>query len=193
MPEFLQLAPPDQALDQMFAHLSYRTDPEPIDVASAFGRVTIEPVIAPDPLPGFVRSTVDGFAIRAADTYGASESLPAYLRLIREVPMGAPADFSIKMGECALIHTGGMLPMDADAVVMVEHTQNAGKNQVEILRAAAVGENVLKSRRRCQPGRTGDPCRFPPAPGRDRRANGFGDYSHPGRSPAKSRFNFQRG
>jgi len=143
MPEFLQLLPPDQALDQMLAHLSYRTDPEQIDAAAAFGRITMEPITAPAPLPGFVRSTVDGFAVRAADTYGASESLPAYLRLAREVLMGAPADFSIQMGECALIHTGGMLPLEADAVVMVEHTQVAGKNQVEILRAVAVGENIL--------------------------------------------------
>jgi len=143
MPEFLQLLPPDQALDRLFAHLIDRTDLELVDSAATINRITREPIIAPAPLPGFTRSTVDGFAVRAADTYGASDSLPAYLRLVREVPMGAPADFSIQIGECALIHTGGMLPQDADAVVMVEQTQDAGNNQVEILRAAAPGENVL--------------------------------------------------
>ena len=115
-----------------------------MDSDQALGRVTASPVLAPHPLPEFPRTTVDGFAVRAADTYGASESLPMYLNLIGEVPMGAAPNFELDSGSCALIHTGGMLPPGADAVVMVEYTQSARPKEVEILRAVAVGENVIE-------------------------------------------------
>jgi molybdopterin molybdotransferase len=80
----------------------------------------------------------------ASDTHGASETLPAYLQVAGEVLMGAPAGFELRRGSCALIHTGGMLPVGADAVVMVEHTQSVRPGEVEILRSLADGENVLK-------------------------------------------------
>lgn len=145
MPEFLELLPPGQALDLMLSNYRPVVRAEVIDVANALGRVTAVPVTAPYALPSFDRSTVDGFAVRAADTYGASDSLPAYLRVAREVPMGAEAGFTLQSEECALIHTGGMLPAGADAVVMVENTQYAQARMVEIQRAAAPGENVLKT------------------------------------------------
>ena len=144
MPEFLELLPPDQALELLLNSLSPQVQAEEIDAAYALGRVTRAPVVAPHPLPSFPRSTVDGFAVRAADTYGASESLPAYLSVTGEVPMGAAPAFSLSPGSCALIHTGGMLPEGADAVVMVEYTQSVRPEEVEILRAVALGENVLK-------------------------------------------------
>jgi molybdopterin molybdotransferase len=144
MPEFLELLPPQEALNRLLSHLSPEPKVEEIETTAALGRVTAAPVFAPYPLPSFPRSTVDGFAVRAADTFGANDSLPAYLNLIGEVPMGAAADLSLGVGECALIHTGGMLPAGADAVVMVEHTQQARAGEVEVLRAAAPGENVLK-------------------------------------------------
>jgi len=124
-------------------HISAGADSELIETASALGRVTISPVLAPHPLPSFSRSTVDGFALQARDTYGASDSLPAYLKLIGEVPMGAEAGITVGNSQCALIHTGGMLPLGADAVVMIEHTQVARPGEVEILKSAAVGENII--------------------------------------------------
>jgi molybdopterin molybdotransferase len=144
MPEFLELLPPQEALNRLLSHLSPEPKAEEIETIAALGRVTAAPVVAPYPLPSFPRSTVDGFAVRAVDTFGANDSLPAYLNLIGEVPMGAAADLSLGVGECALIHTGGMLPEGADAVVMVEHTQQARAGEVEVLRAVAPGENVLK-------------------------------------------------
>jgi molybdopterin molybdotransferase len=144
MPEFLELVPPDDALQHWMAHLpDYSLDTEVVDTSLALSRVTAEPVIAPYPLPSFTRSAMDGYAVRAADTFGASDSLPAYLRLVGEVPMGEMTVLSLKGGECALIHTGGMLPDQADAVVMVEHTQSARLGEVEISHAAAAGENVI--------------------------------------------------
>ena len=144
MPEFLELLPPQEALARLLEVLPVAVEQEEVTTAEALGRVTAAPVQAPHPLPSFTRSTVDGYAARARDTYGASDTLPAYLRLAGEVQMGAAAYFSIGEGDCALIHTGGMLPAGADAVVMVEYTQPVRSGEVEILRSVAVGENVLQ-------------------------------------------------
>ncbi len=146
MPEFLTLLPPDQAREKLLAHIPTRQpDSEPIEVIRALNRVAAQDVIAPHPLPEFPRATVDGYAVRAKDTFGASESLPAYLTLIGEVPMGDSPAFEIGAGQCALIHTGGMLPKGADCVVMLEYTQHiAGANEVEVFKAAADGENLIR-------------------------------------------------
>src|SRR5512136_1322850 len=125
MPEFLTLLPPDQARAELLSHIPAPTvDSEPVDVIHALGRFTAADVIAPHPLPDFPRTTVDGYAVRAKDTFGASDTLPAYLTLIGEVPMGDTPSFELTAGQSALIHTGGMLPKGADAVVMIEYTQS---------------------------------------------------------------------
>ena len=144
MPEFLTLLPPSAALDRLISQLPTKAIPEKIRTEIALGRVTTSAVIAPHPLPEFARTTVDGYAVRAADTFGASESLPAYLQLIGEVPMGGAPDFCLGEAQCALIHTGGMVPEGADAVVMVEYTQVARAGEIETLRAVAVSENLIK-------------------------------------------------
>src|SRR4030095_4078221 len=145
MPEFLTLLPPDEARSLLLSHLSSAIpDSELIDVPSSLGRVLAEDIIAPHPLPDFQRSTVDGYAVAAKDTHGASDSLPAYLSLIGEVPMGDAPAFEILAGQCASIHTGGMLPAGTDAVVMLEYIQRAGSDEIEIFRAVADGENVIR-------------------------------------------------
>jgi molybdopterin molybdotransferase len=145
MPEFLTLLPPDEARALLLSHLSQPLiDSELIDVPSSLGRIVAEDIVAPHPLPNFQRSTVDGYAVRAGDTHGASDSLPAYLNLIGEVPMGDAPTFEISSGQCALIHTGGMLSDGSDAVVMLEYTQRTGQAEIEIFRAVADGENVIR-------------------------------------------------
>jgi molybdopterin molybdotransferase len=162
MPEFLTLLPPEEARALLLSHLSQPIiDSEFIDVPSALGRILAEDVVAPQPLPDFQRSTVDGYAVRAKDTHGASDSLPAYLNLMGEVPMGDAPVFEIGTGQCALIHTGGMLPNGADAVVMLEYTQIIRRGdlqsrpetgtspapthtEIEIFRGVADGENVIR-------------------------------------------------
>jgi molybdopterin molybdotransferase len=144
MPEFLELLPPSDALDVLLQHLSPDIQTDWISTQQGLGRVVSNPINAPYPLPSFTRSTVDGFALRARDTHGASDSLPAYLSVIGEVPMGAASGFSMDPGQCALIHTGGMLPEGADAVVMVEHTQHVKKDEIEVFRAVASGENLIR-------------------------------------------------
>lgn len=144
MPEFLNLLPPDRARQQLLARLTPGTQIDIIPTETATGRVTAESVRAAEPLPAFPRSTVDGYAVRAADTFGASESLPAYLHQIAEVPMGDAPVFTLGIAQSALIHTGGMLPEGADAVVMLEYTQSLQTGEIEIQRAVAQGENVLQ-------------------------------------------------
>ena len=154
MPEFLTLLPPDQARDELLSHLSPPTiDSESIDVVHALGRFTASDTFAPHPLPDFPRTTVDGYAVRAKDTFGASDSLPAYLTLIGEVPMGDTPSFELSAGQCALIHTGGMLPNGADAVVMLEYTQQTSEVskdlgglplEIEIFKSVADGENLIR-------------------------------------------------
>ena len=145
MPEFLTLLPPDEARDKLLAHLSSpKSDSDSIDILHALGRVTAEDIVAPHPLPDFQRTTVDGYAVCAKDTFGATDSLPAYLNLIGEVPMGDSPSFEIGAGQCALIHTGGMLPKGADAVVMLEYTQHIdGAEEIEIFKSVADGENII--------------------------------------------------
>ena len=153
MPEFLELLPPAEALAALMRHLpDAPLLAELVDTAAALGRVTAHAVVAPEALPAFSRSTVDGFAVRARDTFGASDSLPAYLSLVGEVPMGAAPAFRLEPGQAALIHTGGMLPEGADAVVMIEYTQTARPGEVELLRAVAPGENELRAGEDVQPG-----------------------------------------
>ncbi|GAB4445687.1 MAG: molybdopterin molybdotransferase MoeA [Anaerolineales bacterium] len=154
MPEFLTLLPPDEARALLLSHLSPPApDSESLNAANALNRILAEDIRAPHPLPEFERTSVDGYAVRARDTYGASDSLPAYLTLIGEVPMGDAPAFELGAGQCALIHTGGMLPKGADAVVMLEYTQQTSEAspdfrslksvEIEIFRAVAQGENVI--------------------------------------------------
>ena len=117
---------------------------ETVALDDACGRVPAADVRAPGALPGFDRSSVDGYAVRAADTFGASESIPAYLRMVGAVRMGAVASEEVGPGTAVAIPTGGMLPASADAVVMIEHTAEATSDTVEVVRPVAPGENVVR-------------------------------------------------
>lgn len=152
MPEFLKLITTEQALQILLSHVEARLSSEKVKTINALGRVTAQAIRSPIPLPTFKRSTVDGYAVRAPDTFGASESLPAYLRLIGEIHMGSSPGFDINQGETGLIHTGGMLPEASDAVVMLEYTQTVGNDTIEILRPVAVGENIIQVGEDVQPG-----------------------------------------
>jgi molybdopterin molybdotransferase len=117
---------------------------ETVVLDGALGRVLMEAVRAPEDLPEFDRSVVDGFAVRAADTFGASPGLPAFLDVAGEVLMGQPALTEVTTGRCVRIATGGMLPVGADAVVMVEHTEAVDERLIEVTRPVAPGENTVR-------------------------------------------------
>lgn len=143
MPELFNVLAPDDALETLTKRLSIRVEPEAVPTHEALGRVTAAGIVSPEDLPSFPRSTMDGYSVRAADTFGATESLPAYLEIAGEVPMGRPPAVSLSIGMAAGAFTGGMLAEGADAVVMEEHTQRAGESTIEVLRPVAPGENVL--------------------------------------------------
>ena len=122
-----------------------RTPEQLVALDEALGRVPVRDVLAPGPLPGFARSTVDGYAVRAADTYGASEGLPCYLDVIGTVRMGEPPQVAVTAGTAVEMPTGGVLPAGADAVVMVEYTNVTMPGTVEVLRPVAVGGGVVRA------------------------------------------------
>ncbi len=110
---------------------------------AARGRFLAEALFAPEDLPGFSRATMDGYAVRAKDTFGARENEPVILRLKGEIPMGEAPKEALQPGETMRIATGGMLPEGADAVVMVEYTEEIGP-LVEIRKPVTPGENVIQ-------------------------------------------------
>lgn len=117
---------------------------EGVDLASCPGRVTAEDILSPGEVPSFSRSTVDGYAVRASYTFGASESIPAMLSLAAPVPMGRLAKAPLSPGYAAPVATGGALPEGADAVVMVEHAEPLDENTVAVMRPVAPGANVVQ-------------------------------------------------
>jgi molybdopterin molybdotransferase len=122
-----------------------RTGVETVPVAAALHRVPAGPVPATASLPGFDRSTVDGYAVRAADTFGASDGLPAYLDLLGAVRMGAAPEVAVKPGGCVTVPTGAALPAGADAVVMVEFTAETVPGTVEVTRPVAAGSGLVRA------------------------------------------------
>lgn len=143
MPELFQVVTVAEANARLAEHLAPLARVEELALHEALERVLAAELRAPADLPAFPRSTMDGFAVRAADTYGASEGLPAYLSLCGEVAMGRQATLHVGPGQAARVHTGGMLPPGADAVVMVEHTQALDASMIEVVRPVAVGEHVI--------------------------------------------------
>lgn len=129
------------ALLQGFAPLP----PEQVSLAAALARITAAPLTAPEPLPPFARATMDGFAVRARDTFGCSESEPGLMTVIGEIAMGsAPGGLTLQPGQAAAIWTGGALPAQADSVVMLEYSHRLDERTVEIQRPVAPGDNVIR-------------------------------------------------
>ena len=116
---------------------------ELVSLTAAMGRVLAEDIAATEYVPDFDRSTVDGFAVRARDTFGCTDSIPAILPLQGEVLMGEGAEFELNPEECVAVPTGGALPKGADSVVMVEYTEDYGDGTIGISKSAAPGQNMI--------------------------------------------------
>ena len=133
-------------LDTVFSFTSLfpPVDKETVDVSDAVGRVVAQDIHASENLPDFIRSTMDGYALQAASTFGASEANPAYLTIKGGVSMGRRPDFTVSSGEAARISTGGALPEGADSVVMIEHTEAVDEQTIEVYRSVAPGQHVIQ-------------------------------------------------
>jgi putative molybdopterin biosynthesis protein len=145
--QFLDVVARDEATARFQRHLAMRPrGSETVSLSQALHRVLAAPVTAPADVPGFDRSSVDGFAVRAEDTIGASEGRPKTLRLNPEIlTPGTVPEIAVRPGTATLIATGGMLPRGADAVVMVEHTEardDSGAIVIDVRRPAGPGQLI---------------------------------------------------
>jgi molybdopterin molybdotransferase len=142
MKGFFKVQTPDQLYRKIerFKPLSS----EKVSIEDSLGRVLSEDILSPTNLPEFPRSTVDGFALRAMDTYGASEKNPVILRLVGEIPMGQVSDIQAKEEEAVKVATGGMVPKGADAVEMVEYTEWVDSHTLHVFKTVSPLENVIQ-------------------------------------------------
>lgn len=145
--QFLEVVDRDEAERRFQRHLTLAPlGEEVVPLAEALGRVLARDVVSQVDVPGFDRSTVDGFAVQASDTAGALPERPRVLRLNSEIlTPGVPPTEAVQQGSATIIATGGMVPRGADAVVMVEQTEaldDDGDLRVEVHRPVAPGENI---------------------------------------------------
>ncbi len=134
------------ALEEFLGRIEHRTGEEVVETLDAVGRVLAEDVRAEVTLPPFDRAAMDGYAVRAEDTFGASFSSPVILNVTGSIETGENPDIEVGRGEAVRIATGAVMPAKANAVVMVEYTSEGGSEGgvVEVYRAVAPGENVSK-------------------------------------------------
>lgn len=141
--QFRDLAEPDVARETI-ASLDLVPETETVPLRDARGRVLAERIDAGLDVPGFDRASVDGYALRAADTFGADEADPVRVRRIGQVHAGSEPDVEVGEGECAEISTGAVLPPGADAVVMVERTDPGDTDDEVLVRTSlAPGDRVM--------------------------------------------------
>ena len=142
MPEFLKVLTYQNARQLIKDHFPTQVI-EYLTLEKCNNRVLALDMTSPEDMPAFNRSTVDGYAVRAEDTFGSSESLPGMLDYTDSVQMGREPQFAIANGQCAWIPTGGMLPIGTNAAIMVEYTEKLGEDTILVSRPVAPGENVM--------------------------------------------------
>ncbi|MDD2510267.1 MAG: molybdopterin molybdotransferase MoeA [Syntrophomonas sp.] len=143
MAEFLKVVSFQEARQKIKEYFP-RQEKERVFLTEAQRRVLASDVQSPEDLPAFHRTVVDGYALLAEDTFGSSESLPAYLDYVGEVKMGQEAGLSLQKGQCCWIPTGGMLPAGSNAAVMVEYTEKLGEDTVLVYRPVGPWENIMQ-------------------------------------------------
>lgn len=152
MAELFQARTVIEARELLGEHISRVCNVDKVPLLEALGRRLAEDVMAVDAVPGFDRSTMDGFAVQARDTFGATESLPSYLDVTGEVFMGKGAAGNLGVGQCWRIPTGGMLPPGADAVVMLEYTEELDDKTIGVTKPVAPSDHVVHAAEDIAPG-----------------------------------------
>ena len=147
MIDLLKVDSLDEAIDKLYNQCidnNYIIDIEEIDVKDSYGRVLAEDIVSKIDVPEFDRSVVDGFAVIAKDTEGATESIPTFLNVVAESKMGEVCDININSGECVYVPTGAMLPKNADSCVMVEYVENITSKKIAVFNSVQTGKNIVK-------------------------------------------------
>ena len=139
----LHVKTPEEVLALIEEAFSPVAEGETVGLAAAMGRILAEDITATEYVPDFDRSTVDGYAVRARDTFGCTDAIPAILPLQGEVLMGAGAAFRLNPEECVAVPTGGAVPEGADSVVMVEFTEDYGDGTIGVSKSVAPGQNMI--------------------------------------------------
>ncbi len=142
MEAFFEVKRPDEVFELIQGFQPVGEETIPMD--SGLGRVLSRDLTALEDLPPFLRSTMDGYAVKAKATFGATESLPALFEIIQEVKMGTASPWVLSEGQAAKIPTGGMLPEGADSVVMVEYCDLLDEHTLEVSRSVSPLENVIQ-------------------------------------------------
>jgi molybdenum cofactor synthesis domain-containing protein len=142
---FKKLTKVDEAIKEFFDKLGdVKVEKEVVDLQDSLGRVLAEDVIATNNVPSFNKAAMDGYAVIAEDTFGASRINPVVLKVVGKIEAGEEKDLAVKKGEACYVATGAKMPEGADAVVMVEFTSKISNDEVEILRSVSQWDNVAK-------------------------------------------------
>ncbi|AFS79895.1 molybdenum cofactor biosynthesis protein MoeA [Gottschalkia acidurici 9a] len=141
--DFFNVVSVEEARKLLLENINLELESEYVDILSSADRILCDDIISEENVPGFDRSTVDGYAIKSSDSHGASESLPSFLSLNGEIRMGKEAVTEIHPGEAIYVPTGGMLPKGADGVIMIEHVEKMDEENILIYKPISFGENVI--------------------------------------------------
>ena len=142
--DFFQVISLEEALQRLQKQFPENPlEMEEVSLLEAQHRFLAEDLTAAEHVPDFNRSTVDGYAVKAADTFGAGESLPSLLMAAGSVKMGQKADMILQKGQAVAVPTGGMLPDGADSVVMVEYSEQFDMDTIAVYKPVSPGENVI--------------------------------------------------
>lgn len=142
--KFFNVKTVTETLEVIAGEFQPNRPPIEVSLIDALDMVLAEDVVSGEQVPHFARSTVDGFAVMASETYGASDSLPAFLDVTGRIEMGKEASLTLLEGQAQSIPTGGMLPRGADSVVMIEHVEEVG-DMLNVYRQVAPGENIIRA------------------------------------------------
>ena len=134
----------EEAREKLLAAASKKPlETEKVHFANALGRILAEDLKSAENIPDFRKSTVDGYAVKASDTQGVTESIPVFLDVIGEVEMGKAPSKTVKSGEAVYVPTGGMIPEGADAVVMIEYCEAFDADSIAVYDPVSPGRNMI--------------------------------------------------
>lgn len=141
--QFFKVKAVDETFQQIEEYVQAIKVTEKISLEDAYNRVLAEEILATESVPSFPRSTVDGYAVKAKETYGSSETMPGFLNVVGNVAMGEEVTTPLLDGEAIYIPTGGMLPPHSDSVIMIEHCEDLS-GLLNLYKQVAPGENVIQ-------------------------------------------------